>query len=150
MMKKHFNGWKGFSNYDISIFWWSMKLYCALKNEDERTLNLQGIMDEMKRIDIVKKWFHFLCRKKLYRHALYRRETYMNYPEGVINACLSRHGGTSFGLSQEYHLDSSSDGSSLEMFIYHEDRLVMGFSQRQHMYEEEQYSSSLKISSAYA
>ena len=31
VMRKHYNGWDGFTMYDVSIFWWSIKLYASSK-----------------------------------------------------------------------------------------------------------------------
>eukprot|EP00957_Ditylum_brightwellii_P018948 1425603-Ditylum_brightwellii.AAC.1 len=30
-MRKHYNGWDGFTMYDVLIFWWSIQLYALSK-----------------------------------------------------------------------------------------------------------------------
>ena len=52
VLKKHFKGWEGFSKYDVSSFWWTVKLFCSVQVKDQsRKHELKQRIEELSKTD---------------------------------------------------------------------------------------------------
>ena len=137
VMKKHFIGWNGFTMYDASIFWWSIKLYASSKikvtKELEEVCAILGdmkendskgvyVLDGVNEVSDGSKYQYGLMSDTKYRSP-YIPEVFLNHPKEAINYCvnyseeaisesLSQYTNYHFGIAQHSHPDSSSDEES--------------------------------------
>ena len=170
VLKKHFKGWEGFSKYDVSSFWWTVKLFCSTEVKDHsRKEDLKGKMEELSKTDSQGVFVdHCTLRRNELSYVAGKNslsefltdtvppeltslpttsiKTCINYSEEVINNALSSYGEAAFGLSQECHLASSSDS---DVTLDESDASsCFAFTKRQEEHEET-YSSLDKNSRAY-
>ena len=133
VMKKHYIGWNGYTMYDISIFWWSIKLYTSSKIKMTKEIGeLSLLVEEMEQKDSQGVYLHSgvmecdVLSKYQYGSMSTSRfitssisddllkykssaMTYcMNYSENEISKCLADYSNYLFGISQMSHPDSSS------------------------------------------
>ena len=163
VLKKYFNGWDGFSCYDISIFWWTIQLYASSKTLlDEDVKEIQSLIDSIKNKDsqgvYILSSVEYNSRSPTYQYGsqsceLFRcqnapdlfskhpqppSERCLNYSKDDINHCMSEFSCFLFGLSQISHPDSSSDDDNVTVDNFMDS---LHFESRQASFEE----NNLKI-----
>ena len=170
VMKKHFVGWNGFTMYDVSIFWWSIKLYAASKIAVTKDMEeISAILDDIEQNDSKGVYVHDsvietqgcsnyqygLMSDTKYRSSYIPEEFFnqprkatqycVNYSEAEIAESLSQYSNYHFGIAQHSHPDSSSDEESFSKVSSND----LQFEDRHDSFVELNLKSSSHSTSAY-